>query len=363
MFGDVLWALELEKAKIWATFTLVGVAGLLPSLRVSCLDLSSARATFKRNNPSQTGGKMLVWIIKCENGATSVCLQVGVPRGWSSRKAMCIMHMGPVGYTYRHWALARITKVDPHQNNNKKSIPFIEPTKESNSSSPYYYFITLLISKGRKKTVAFELPWSKDWVDRCIPAMYLIDLCAHVLRPDSESTFSSRNSSALTSFLDFSSCVGWLALTLRRQPTFFETAWRDHCFPEPFSWFLHQTGLGSVKITSARCFSLKCQRKDSKKKAKEHRQFRGVLGRWCTAAIDCTTFRVCQRCRKTAVFAVLFSALGGIWRVKAFHDQQCQFLTRKKSPSSENESNCSMTSECVRTNLICQRCWLRARSM
>ena len=43
---------------------------------------------------------------------------------------------------------------------------------------------------------------------------------------------------------------------------------------------------------------------------------------------------------------------GVIWRVKAFRDQQCQFLTRNKSLSSENESNCLMTSECVRTDLI-----------
>ena len=35
-------------------------------------------------------------------------------------------------------------------------------------------------------------------------------------------------------------------------------AWRDHRFPEPFSWFLHETGLESLKITSARCFLLKC---------------------------------------------------------------------------------------------------------
>ena len=26
-------------------------------------------------------------------------------------------------------------------------------------------------------------------------------------------------------------------------------AWRDYCIPEPFSWFLHETGLESVKIT------------------------------------------------------------------------------------------------------------------
>ena len=48
-----------------------------------------------------------------------------------------------------------------------------------------------------------------------------------------------------------------------------------------------RTDLESLKITSPRCFSLKCQRKDSKK-VKEHRHFRGVLGRWRTAAIDRT---------------------------------------------------------------------------
>ena len=115
-------------------------------------------------------------------------------------------------------------------------------------------------------------------------------------------------------------------------------AWRDHCFPEPFSWFLHETGLESLKITSARCFLLKCQRKDSKK-AKEYRQFRGVLRRWRTAPIDRTTFHACQRCRKTAVFAVFSRLRGVIWRGKAFREQQCQFLTRNKSLSSENESN------------------------
>ena len=50
-----------------------------------------------------------------------------------------------------------------------------------------------------------------------------------------------------------------------------------------------------------------------------------------------------------------FSALGVIWRGKAFLDQQCQFLTRNKSLSSENESNCSMTSECVRTDSMLPR--------
>ena len=42
---------------------------------VSRLDLSSARATFKRNNLSHAREKMLVSIIKSHNGAASVCLQ------------------------------------------------------------------------------------------------------------------------------------------------------------------------------------------------------------------------------------------------------------------------------------------------
>ena len=131
-------------------------------------------------------------------------------------------------------------------------------------------------------------------------------------------------------------------------------AWRDHCFPEPFSWFLQETGLESLKITSPRCFLLKCQRKDSKK-AKEHRQFCGVVGRWRTAPIDRTTFHACQLCRKNAVSAVFSRLWGVIWRGKAFREQQCQFLTRNRSLSSENESNCSMTSECVRTDSILPR--------
>ena len=71
MFGDVVvqrWHRKKSRKKIQikATLTLVGVAGILPSLRVTCLDLISARATFKWNNPYHAGGEMLVWIIKCE---------------------------------------------------------------------------------------------------------------------------------------------------------------------------------------------------------------------------------------------------------------------------------------------------------
>ena len=116
---------------------------------------------------------------------------------------------------------------------------------------------------------------------------------------------------------------------------------------------LHETGLESLKITSARSFFIEMSKE--RLKAKEHHQFRGVLGHWRTAAIDRTTFHACQRCRKRP-FSQFFSWLWGvIWRGKAFRDQQCQFLTRNKSLSSENESNCSMTSECVRTGLVLPR--------
>ena len=131
-------------------------------------------------------------------------------------------------------------------------------------------------------------------------------------------------------------------------------AWRDHCFPEPFSWFLHKTGLESLKITSACCFLLKCQRKDSKK-ANEHRQFS-----WRPWALAYSrdwpyNFSCLSALSKNGRFAVFSRTCGVIWRVKAFRDQQCQFLTRNKSLSSENESNCSLTSECVRTDLILPR--------
>ena len=55
---------------------------------------------------------------------------------------------------------------------------------------------------------------------------------------------------------------------------------------------------------------------------------------------------------KNRRFRSFFSALGVIWRGKAFRDQQCQFLTRNKSLSIENESNSSMTSGCMRTDSI-----------
>ena len=42
-------------------------------------------------------------------------------------------------------------------------------------------------------------------------------------------------------------------------------AWRDRCFPEPFSWFLHKTGLESLKITSACCFFIEMSKETLEK--------------------------------------------------------------------------------------------------
>ena len=112
-------------------------------------------------------------------------------------------------------------------------------------------------------------------------------------------------------------------------------AWRDHCFPEPFSWFLHETGLESLKITSARRFLLKCQRKDSKK-AKEHRQFRGVLGRWRTAAWP-YNFSCLSAVSKNRRFRSFFSALGChlarkslSWRAMPVSNKKEEFEQRER---------------------------------
>ena len=55
-------------------------------------------------------------------------------------------------------------------------------------------------------------------------------------------------------------------------------AWRDHCFPGPFSWFLHETGLESLKITSARCFFYWNVKGKTRKKRKNTASFVASLG-------------------------------------------------------------------------------------
>ena len=136
----------------------------------------------------------------------------------------------------------------------------------------------------------------------------------------------------------------------------FREAWRDHCFPAPFSWFLHETSFESLKITSARCFSLKRQRKDSKKKSE-----RTTSVSWRPWARAYSRDRVYNFAYWSAMSnkrpsLQFFSRIYGvICRVRAFCDQQWQFLTRNKSLRSENEWNYWMTSECVRTDSILPR--------
>ena len=120
----------------------------------------------------------------------------------------------------------------------------------------------------------------------------------------------------------------------------------------PFSWVLHEIGFESLNITPARCFPLKCQGKTRKKRkntaclvvslALAYRRDR--LYNFSCMSVMLKNGRLC-----------IFSALSIIWWVKAFRDQQCQFLTRNKSLSSENEWNCSITAECVRTDSILPR--------
>ena len=119
---------------------------------------------------------------------------------------------------------------------------------------------------------------------------------------------------------------------------FLRGAWRDHCFPEPFSWFLHETGLESLKITSAGCFLSKCQRKDSKKSER----IPPVSWRHWALAYSRDrpyNFSCLSAVSEKRPFRSFFSASGCHLARKAFRDQQCQFLTRNKSLSSENESN------------------------
>ena len=116
----------------------------------------------------------------------------------------------------------------------------------------------------------------------------------------------------------------------------------------------HETGLESLKNTSARCFLLKCQRK-TRKKRKGTASFVASLGAGILPRSTIQLFMLVSGVAKPPFCAVFSRLWGVIWRGKAFRDQQCQFLTTNKSLSSENESNCSMTSKCVRIDSILAR--------
>ena len=144
-------------------------------------------------------------------------------------------------------------------------------------------------------------------------------------------------------------------------------AWRDQCFPEPFSWFLHEPGKGKGNyLTSVAKQVLKVWRLllhavfywnvegKTRKKRKNTASFVASLGAGVQPRSTVQLFMLVSGVEKRRFGS--FSRLRSvIWRGKAFREQQCQFLTRNKSLSSENESNCSMTSECVRTDSILLR--------
>ena len=101
-----------------------------------------------------------------------------------------------------------------------------------------------------------------------------------------------------------------MSSNIRRKVVFW--AWRDRCFPEPFSWFLHETGLQSLKITSARCFFIEM----SKERIENSERTPPVSWRpWALAYSPDRpyNFHACQlqRCRKNAVLAVFFSQASG----------------------------------------------------
>ena len=118
--------------------------------------------------------KTLVWnlIIKGENGATSLCLQVRVPREWSSRQAACIDGLATCIATEHSPELQKSTQTI-------KSTPiFTEPTKEFKCCSFYFFTLLVFFFKKKKEKAAFELPGSKKgWVDH-IQAMHLLGICA-----------------------------------------------------------------------------------------------------------------------------------------------------------------------------------------
>ena len=115
--------------------------------RVSRLDLSSARATFKRNNLSHAGEKMLVCItarmerralvLKKKKKKKKKRKKVRVP-GVIFEALWQRAQMGGLCTSIISDLLSvrQVTKVGPNQT----STPFTEPTQESNTSSSSFFF-------------------------------------------------------------------------------------------------------------------------------------------------------------------------------------------------------------------------------
>ena len=86
-------------------------------------------------------------------------------------------------------------------------------------------------------------------------------------------------------------------------------AWRDHCFPEPFSWFLHETGLESLKISSAGCFYWNVEGK-TRKKQKNTASFVASLGAGVQPRSTVQLFMPVSGVEKKRRFGSIFLAPG-----------------------------------------------------
>ena len=113
-------------------------------------------------------------------------------------------------------------------------------------------------------------------------------------------------------------------------------AWRDHRFPEPFSWFLHETGLESLKITSARCFLLNVKGK-SRKKRKNTAGFVASLGAGVQPRSTVQLFMPVSGVEKPPFSQFFFSALGChlarkslSWPAMSLSNKKQEFEQRKQ---------------------------------
>ena len=152
---------------------------------------------------------------------------------------------------------------------------------------------------------------------------------------------------------------------LTRLPTRRQTPYLDLFRPPTYSWKSeHSKNVSNcftkkwfLQIADAVCCDIDCSKVlSSRENAHNMLEMAGKCSNYARNWGLCFSFWIMPFEADYAknYASILYQCLV-IWRVKAFRDQQCQFLTRNKSLSSENESNCSMTSECVRTDLTLPR--------
>ena len=106
--------------------------------------------TLEQNASLKVDNKMREWSdvrLSSSTSPSGVIFEAGSMHRW-------------VGYMYRHWAFARTTQVD----SNYKSIPFTEPTKESNCCSSYFYTLLIQTRKSSLRTVLNPQLW--PWGER-----------------------------------------------------------------------------------------------------------------------------------------------------------------------------------------------------